>query len=287
MNIRQVRKKIKSTTNIKKITKAMELVSAIKMKKAQQKAIEGQPYQRVIDTIIKKIVNKIDVSLSPLLNPVESATRQLVIVITSNKGLCGGFNFNIFRFLLDQKVDFSNTDFVAIGKKGSFFINKMKGSILADFSGAVPLNNVSAVFDFVLKNYLEGKYKKISLIYNRFISALKTEPVIETLLPFVLTDMNLVDNGVKQVTTDYLIEPSPNEIIDSLLRSYLEEKIRFAVIQNEAGEHSSRMIAMKNATDNAEDLTYNLTLLRNRLRQQKITYELLDMVTAKESVESV
>lgn len=286
MNIRQVRKKIKSTTNIKKITKAMELVSAIKMKKAQQKAVEGQPYQRVIDATIKKIIGKIDTSLSPLLNQDESASRELVIVITANKGLCGGFNFNIFRFLLEQKIDFTKTDFVAIGKKGSFFINKMNGKILADYSGANPLNNVSAIFDFILKNYLQGSYSKVSLVYNRFISALKTEPTIETLLPFVLSDFEKTDEKVEQVI-DYLIEPSPNEIIDSLLRSYLEDKIRFAIIQNEAGEHSSRMIAMKNATDNAEDLTYNLTLLRNRLRQQKITYELLDMVTAKESVESV
>jgi len=281
MNIRQVRKKIKSITNVKKITKAMEMISAIKMKKAQQKAVEGRPYQEGLDEMIKKIIVKVDISHSSLLAANDKTDKELIIIVSSNKGLCGGFNFNLFRFLLVNKIEFAKTDFIIVGKKSGFFINKMKGNILADFSSNEPLNSVSAVFDYALKIFFSRQCRKIFLVYNRFISALKVTPVVEMLLPF-----SMVDNKLQQIkqTNEYLIEPSSEKIIDSLLRSYLEERIRFSIIQSEAGEHSSRMIAMKNATDNAEDLTYSLTLLRNKIRQTKITYELLDMMTAKESV---
>ncbi len=278
MNIRQVRTKIKSVSNVKKITRAMEMVSAIKMRKAQQKAVEGKPYQEKLNEVIKRIVGRVDLSLSPLLLTNKSE-KELVIVVSSNKGLCGGFNFNLFRFLID-KVDLKKADFITVGKKGSFFVNKMSSKILADFSSSAPLNNVTAVFNLALDNFLKGNYVRVSLVYNSFVSPVRSETVMETLLPFALSA------DQKEEVSEYLIEPSPVEIIDALLRSYLEERIRFSIIQSEAGEHSARMIAMKNATDNAEEVTYNLTLLRNKLRQEKITNELLDMITAKESVES-
>jgi len=281
MNIRQVRKKIKSIGNVRKITKAMEMVSAIKMKKAQQKAVEGKPYQDNLDYVISKVMRGVDVNYSKLLQNNLSAGRDLIIIISSNKGLCGGFNFNLFRYLVENKINFNQTDFISVGKKGSYFVSKMKGKVLADFSANIPLNSVTAVFDLALTNFLSGQYKKISIVYSRFISALRNTPVMETLLPF-----SFQENETKtDRASNYLVEPDPETIIDSLIKSYLEEKIRFAIIQSEAGEHSSRMIAMKNASDNAEDLTYSLTMLRNKLRQTKITSELLDMVTAKESVE--
>ena len=231
--------------------------------------------------MIKKIIVKVDISHSSLLAANDKTDKELIIIVSSNKGLCGGFNFNLFRFLLVNKIEFAKTDFIIVGKKSGFFINKMKGNILADFSSNEPLNSVSAVFDYALKIFFSRQCRKIFLVYNRFISALKVTPVVEMLLPF-----SMVDNKLQQIkqTNEYLIEQSSEKIIDSLLRSYLEERIRFSIIQSEAGEHSSRMIAMKNATDNAEDLTYSLTLLRNKIRQTKITYELLDMMTAKESV---
>lgn len=286
MNIRQVRKKIKSIGNVKKITKAMEMVSAIKMKKAQQKAVEGKPYQDNLDYVINKVMRGVDADYSKLLQNNLSAGRDLVIIISSNKGLCGGFNFNIFRYLTENKIIFSQTDFISVGKKGSYFVSKMKGKVLADFSANIPLNSVSAVFNLALTNFLSGQYRKISIVYSRFISALRNTPVMETLLPFSFKEDKSLTETKTDRATNYLVEPDPKAIIDSLIKSYLEEKIRFAIIQNEAGEHSSRMIAMKNASDNAEDLTYNLTMLRNQLRQTKITSELLDMVTAKELVET-
>lgn len=282
MNIRLVRKKIKSVNNVKKITKAMEMVSAIKMRKSQQEAVEGRPYQENLELIIKEVTGKIDPKLSDLLKTsVEAADRELAIVISTNKGLCGSFNFNLFRFLV-KNSDIKNTDYIVIGKKGALFLNKLGGNIQADFSSTTPINSVSAVFDLALNSFLQKKYSRVSIYYHQFISTLRSEPIKVIILPVVYKTDDKTVNPVKH--SEYLIEPSPQEIIDQLLKSYVEEKIRNAFIQSEAGEHSSRMIAMKNATENANDVSYNLTLLRNKIRQEKITNELLDMMTATESV---
>lgn len=282
MNIRQVGKKIKSVNNVKKITKAMEMVSAIKMRKSQLAAVEGRPYQENLELIIKEVTGKVDPKLSDLLKTsVEAVDRELAIVISTNKGLCGSFNFNLFRFLV-KNSDIKNTDYIVIGKKVALFLNKLGASIQADFSSSAPINSVSAVFDLALTGFLQKKYSRVSIYYHQFISTLKSEPIKVIILPVVYKTDDKAVGPIEK--SEYLIEPSPQEIIDQLLKSYVEEKIRNAFIQSEAGEHSSRMIAMKNATENANDVSYNLTLLRNKIRQEKITNELLDMMTATESV---
>jgi len=286
MNLRQIRKKIRSVSNVKKITRAMELVSAIKMRKSQQKAIEGKPYRELLSFIIEKIVaSGLEKSYSPLLslaNP--AAQKELIIFISSNKGLCGGFNFNLFRFLV-KEVDFKKTDFITIGAKGSIFIEKMGGKVIADFSSSYQEDRVSAVFKTVLDLFFKGEYQNVYLVYNRFINTIKSEPVKRKILPISVDENKFQLKENKSSIGEYLVEPSPEKIFDSVLRSLVEEELRQALIDSEAAEHSARMMAMKNATDNAQDVIYNLTLLRNRVRQEKITYELLDMVTAKESVE--
>jgi F-type H+-transporting ATPase subunit gamma len=286
MNIRTIRKKIKSVTNVKKITKAMQLVSAIKMKKAQQVAIEGKPYQTEIEKIIRAVSPKIDSSLSQLIAQTDDKIerKNLAIVIASNKGLCGSFNFNLLRFIV-KNTDFKNTDFIIIGKKANL-LSKFSAHIMADYSSNIPINNVSAVFEFALNKFLDKTYKRIDLFHNQFVSTIQSNPIMTTLLPINFSQKITDEKAVEEKTSEYLVEPDPKQIIDSLLRSFVEEKLRFALIQSEAGEHSLRMMAMKNATDNATDVIYNLTLVRNKIRQEKITSELLDMITAKESVES-
>ncbi len=285
MNIRIVRKKIKSVINVKKITKAMQLVSAIKMKKAQQVALDGKPYQTEIEKIIRAVSPKIDPSLSPLIGSRgdKKVMKNLAIVIASNKGLCGSFNFNLLRFIV-KNVDFKNTDFIIIGKKANL-LSKFSAHIMADYSSNIPINNVSALFEFALNKYLDETYKQVDLFHNQFVSTTQSNPTITPLLPIHFSEKTET-NKIEGKTYEYLIEPDPKQIIDSLLRSYVEERLRFALIESEAGEHSQRMMAMKNATDNATDVIYNLTLVRNKVRQEKITNELLDMITAKESVES-
>jgi F-type H+-transporting ATPase subunit gamma len=286
MNLRQVRSKTKSVTNVKKITHAMEMVSAIKMKKAQQAEIEGRPYRLDLEKVVKKIVDRVDIKLSALLNPqAEAAEKKLAIMISSNKGLCGVFLMNLERFLLHQ-TDIKAYDFITVGKKGAVFLSGSRGKVLADFSLNNPLNDVSAIFTLAVNKFLDGSYSQVSIIYNKFISTFRSETVEEVILPLALKGVRADEEETKEDNFEYLIEPSPQQIIDPLLRTYIEEKIRGAIISSQAVEHSARMIAMKNATDNANDVIYSLTLLGNKLRQNTITSELLDMITAKESVET-
>ncbi len=283
MNLRLIRKKIRTVSNVKKITKAMEMISAIKMKKSQNIALDGRPYNDWLKNIILKVVPNLENQLSPLLKePIRTEiSKSLSIVISSNKGLCGGFNINLFRFI-SKNTDFKNTDFLIIGKKASF-LSKLGGNIIADFSSPNPLNNVSAIYNFVLNKYLNENYFEINIFYNKFISILKSEPTKTKILPLKI-DFYERETTVKEYK-HYLIEPSPEKIIDRVLNSYLQQIIQNAIIESEASEHSSRMMAMKNANENANDVIYNLTMLRNKVRQQNITYELLDMVSAKQSVE--
>lgn len=281
MNIRQLKKKVKTVNNIKKMTHAMEMVSAVKMKKSQQKAIEGRPYQQTLDRVVKTITQMIDINLSPLLKK-NINDKSLVILISTNKRLCGAFNFKLFRFCLDN-FDFKKTDFITIGKIGSFFINKIGGKIIGDYSMIEQEAVASAVYNQAISLYLKAEYKEIYLVFNRFISTINHQPVKEILLPIEIAEKG--EETIKMMEESYLIEPKPEMIIDPLLRNFVEQKIRSALISHEAGEHSARMLAMKNATDNAEEINQQLTLTGNKIRQEKITYELLDMVTAKESVE--
>ncbi len=281
MNLREVRKKTKSIKNVKKITKAMQLVSAVKMKKAQQAALEGAAYREGLEQSIRKIAPSTDPSLSSLLaSPGENSNKELVIYISSNKGLCGAFNLNLYRYIL-KNIKMDSADFITVGKKGAVFVSNMRGTLVADYSSAMAVSETSAIFALAVGKFLAGEYRSVTVLYNKFISTLRSEQLKEVLLPMKLP----VDEGATASAGVYKIEPSPEEIIDALLRSYLEEKIRGALLSSEAVEHSSRMMAMKNATDNANDIIDSLTLLGNRLRQSKITMELLDMITAKESVE--
>lgn len=284
MNIRQVRKKIRSISNVKKISKAMEMVSAIKMRKAQELEVSGRPYRDSLDRIIQRVLRDFEAqsSLLAVSRPDFAKEKNLIIVITSNKGLCGAFNINLLRYVVSA-LNVEASDFITVGKKGAAFLSKFKSNILADFSSGKPQFEVSAIFNLALQKFLAGEYSKVILAYTKFISTLRSEPVLIEILPAKLESSN---EPAARLDENYLIEPAAAQIVDSLLRSYIEEKIRGAIISSEATEHSSRMIAMKNATENASDVIYSFTLLRNKLRQEKITGELLDMITAKESVES-
>jgi F-type H+-transporting ATPase subunit gamma len=289
MNLRTVRKKIKSIKNVRKITKAMQMVSAVKMRKAQQLEVEGRAYREGLREIIGKIAAKIDLKSIKLFDvDTSEANRELVLVISSNKGLAGSFNVNIMKGSLSYIKDFSKTDIVTVGSKGSqFFARVQNANVLADFSHKNPIIQVSAIFDYILNAYNSGSYKKISLIYSKYISTTKSDIRVETLLPFenIISEIaNLKAESKIAHHSELIIEPNPIVIVKEILMSFLENDIRGAILSSEAVEHSARMMAMKSATDNATEIIYQMTLLSNRLRQEKITNELLDMITAKESV---
>jgi F-type H+-transporting ATPase subunit gamma len=279
MNLRQIRTKIKAVDNIKKITNAMELVSSIKMKKAQREYLEGKPYRDFLGDLAQKLLGHISRSVSSLLSD-NYVNKKAYIVIASNKGLCGSFNYFLMKEVV-KILDNNDKEFIVWGKKASQFLFRVGGRVVADFSDYSSTAVVSPIFDLALNGFLEKKYGEVFIIYNQFISATTFKPVCKRILPIKI---DYQDNNKKVEIDDYLIEPSPQTLVEPLLRNLVELQIRDAILSSQASEHSARMIAMKNATDNARELAYDLTLLRNRVRQEKITYELLDMITAKESI---
>lgn len=282
MNLREVRKKVKSVSNVKKITKAMQLVSAVKMRKAQEKAKNGEPYRKELTAAVQRVVSTSKTIESPFLTEQQGAqAKNLYIIISSDKGLCGSFLTTIQKMVINQ-TQVHNDEYITIGKKGSQFVASVRGKIIADFEARDLTTRVSAILGMAIEQFLEKKCKRVYVMYNKFISTMKSEPEAEQIFPvppFALEEKNQV------AQSDYTIEPPPEVIFDQVIRDYMEEKLRGALISSEAAEHSARMIAMKNATDNASDVIYNLTLVGNKLRQEKITSDLLDMITAKESVD--
>jgi F-type H+-transporting ATPase subunit gamma len=278
-NIRLIRGRIKSAKNIAQITKAMELVAASKMKKAQIAAQSGKLYARKIFDMVMLLSRKVDYTSHPLLTKPDTITgKRLVILISTNKGLCGGLNTNLFRFANVTYRD-GNQEYVTFGKKGADFTVRVKKPILADFSKQTPfVNLVPAVTDLVTEKYLSKQYDGIDLVYNEFISAVNYKPNRKTILPLTLASGTVTDTDM---AGEFLIEPDPAQVFNSLLPHYLENQIRDAILQAEASEQSARMVAMRNATDNALSLSEELTLIYNKARQEKITYEIGDLVTAR------
>lgn len=285
MNFRQVRKKIKTIGNVKKITNAMQMVSAVKMKKAQQAALVGRPYRAILTDMIARIVNS--KSLSELKNPLTNAAttngKSLNIVISSNKGLAGSFHYGLLKHLYSN-VDLDKSSFIVVGKKAAYFLISTKANILADFSSSLSSeDDASSIFALARNEFETGNFEKVYIVYNEFVSSFTSKPVIKTLLPVGEINVDALREGLQPSHVTYTIEPSADEIIGPLLVDFLTEQVRSAILDSQASEHSARMLAMKNATDSATDIITNLTLLRNKLRQTSITGELLDMIGAAES----
>ena len=282
-NIRLIKGRIKSAKNISQITKAMELVAASKMRKAQAQALSGKLYASKIYEMVIRLSSKVELVTHPLLVKPSGVTgRRLVILLSTNKGLCGGLNTNLFRYLLVQYDGLSRNDYVVFGKKGVHFLVQSKAAVVADFSQSIPFSNgIQALTELVTKEFLAQKYDGVDLVYNEFISALRQNPKKKTILPLSISGAV----PLKEDTKETLVEPSYQEVFDELLPHYLENQLRDALLQSEASEHSARMVAMRNATDNADSLASELTLVYNKARQEKITYEITDMVTARLAVE--
>ncbi|TSC54237.1 MAG: F-type H+-transporting ATPase subunit gamma [Microgenomates group bacterium LiPW_16] len=280
MNIRFIRRRIKSAQNIAQITQAMEMVAASKMKRAQEKALMGKPYCQKIYQVVAELAAKTDPTLHPLLtSPLGKGV--LVVLISTNKGLCGGLNTELFWASLNWFPSQIPTDFITLGKKGALFVARIGRNLIADFSEKVPFSeNVGAIASLATEEFLKGKYKEVNLVYNDFISVLRWQPEKKTILPLKLPPLE-----EREFFAEFLMEPSYDFIFEALLPHYLEVQIRASILSAEAAEHVARMLAMRNATDNALELVRDLTLEYNKTRQQGITAEIADIVTAKRAVE--
>lgn len=283
MNFREVRKKIKTIGNVKKITNAMQMVSAVKMRKAQQVALTGRPYRAVLTNMIARIVKtSVTTESSNILisGLSKKSGKNLYIVVSSNKGLAGSFHYGLLKHLYSN-IDLDKSSFIVIGKKAIDFLNSVGANIIADFSTSTSFaDDASSMFTMARKEFEAGTYEKVYVVYNSFVSSFTSAPTIKLLLPVSQISINSLEQSDN---TNYLIEPSSEEVLGPLLNDFLTEEVRSAVLDSQASEHSARMLAMKNATDSATDIITNLTLLRNKIRQSSITGELLDMIGASQS----
>lgn len=285
-NIRQIKRRIKTAKNISQITKALELVSAAKMKKAQAAAMAGKLYAQKIYEMVMRLSTKATLSEHPLLRIPKPTGKRLLILISSNKGLCGGLNTVLFRSVINSYPALHAIDIVTVGSKGSDFVSRLGHKVIADFSQTSPRDQiVPALIQMVTEKFVDGLYDGVDVMSNEFLSIARQVPKKKTLLPLTLSgiDTTKTESALKE----FLIEPTVEEVFAALLPHYVENQVRDALLQAEASEHSARMLAMHNATENAKSLSSELTLVYNRARQEKITYEITDMVTARLAVEHI
>lgn len=260
----------------------MQMVAASKMRRAQELALSGRPYADKIAEMVNTFTAKIEKEKHPLLK-INTSGKKLIILISTNKGLLGGLNTNLFRQmdLWFDSSQLSDSLFVTLGKKGENYLIRTHKNLIADFSQDVSFSKyIPALTTLVTEGYIKGEYKEVYLLYSNFIGALVQKPAKKKILPIADTDGEVKTAPL----ADFLVEPSVDAILDMLLFHYLENQIRDAVLEAQASEHSARMFAMKNATDNANDLIDILTLEYNKARQEKITLEIADIVTARLAV---
>ena len=282
---RDIRRRIKSVKNTRQITKAMELVAASKMKKAQQLALAGQPYAQLLASMLASLAPRVDESMHPFLVKREIKTRGILLV-TTDKGLCGPLNSNLFKLVLDIQTP---AKFVVAGRKGAQFLVRTKRDLLADFpiQDRASFAEVRAAVEFMVKQYLEGVIDSIEVIYPRFKNTLIQEPTVCPVLPLEsvaeFTATLHRDSGavVKADHREMLFEPKAKTVLDALLPFYVNHYIHQLVLSAKASEQSARMVAMKTAKDNATKLLGDLTLEYNKARQAAITQEILEIAAAQ------
>ena len=287
---KEIRLKIKSVQNTRKITKAMEMVAASKMKKAQERMRAGRPYARRILAIAMHAAQANAEYKHPLLTRRAEVKRVGAVVITTDKGLCGGLNTNLLRVVLNQHKEWVakgvEVEYCTIGNKGLGFVNRMGGKIVSqvtNYGDRPALERLIGPVKMLIDGYLEGRIDEVHVFSNRFVNTMKQEPTHGTMIPIMLDwktpDGQEVDEAkVGQGTWDYLYEPDAKTVLDELLVRYLETFVYQAAADNIASEQSARMVAMKAASDNAQNIIEELQLIYNKSRQASITKELSEIV---------
>jgi len=281
--IREVKKRIRSIENTKKVTHAMELVAATKMRKSQMAALAGRPYSVNLEEIIDEVKAK-SARKHELLKAKE-APGEIIILVTSDRGLAGGLNINLFREILAKEV--KNAKFITVGKKATNFTAKSRFEILASFPSEEKstLDLARILSKMAIDAYKNSQASKISLVYPHFESTIKQTPKWIQLLPIEINSTNHPTILTAHHPNSLIFEPSADRILESILPHYILTQIYQILLEAKASEHSARMVAMKNATDAASDLIDDLTLTYNQARQEAITKELLDIITAQRAFE--
>jgi len=282
---KEIRSKIKSVENTKKITKAMEMVAASKMRKAQERMRHARPYSDKVRNIAANLSQANPEYQSPYMRAGGDAKAVGFIVVTTDKGLCGGLNTNVLRAVTTKMREAKEAGraikVVAIGNKGLGFMNRISADVLShavQLGDKPQLDKLIGPVKVMLDQFVEGKLDAVYLCYTQFINTMKQEPQVQTLLPLGADRLAQSAEEKKAYGWDYIYEPDAASVIDELLKRYLEALVYQAVADNMASEQSARMVAMKSATDNAGNLIAELKLIYNKTRQAAITKELSEIV---------
>ncbi|MFO6421521.1 F0F1 ATP synthase subunit gamma [Hylemonella sp. W303a] len=289
---KEIRGKIKSVENTKKITKAMEMVAASKMRKAQQRMASARPYAEKVRNIATNLGRANPEYVHAFMQTHEEAKSAGMIVVTTDKGLCGGLNTNVLRAVTNKLRELQaagvETRAVAIGNKGLGFLNRVGAKVVSQSVqlGDTPhLDKLIGPVKVLLDAYTRGELKAVYLCYTKFINTMRQEPVVQQLLPLSVEQMrDETQASGPQHDWDYLYEPDAQTVIDELLVRYVEALVYQAVAENMASEQSARMVAMKAATDNAGNVISELKLVYNKTRQAGITKELSEIVAGAAAV---
>ena len=290
--IRQLRRRIQSVKNTARITHALELVAASKMRRAQERALQSRPYSEKLETVLRGLAGVLAQmgrleGIHPLMTPRPVQTVG-VLHITPDRGLCGGLNANLNRSAgtFIASLDHPSA-IVAVGKKGRDFFVRARQNVVAEFTelGDYPTPLQTApIAHLIVEDFLAGVVDEVYVSYARFINTVTQRPVVQKLLP-IEPPAAVSEEEAEQFRLDYIFEPSPKAVFERLLPRYVEMQIYHAVLESAASEQSARMVAMKNATDNANELVRELTLTYNKARQEQITKELLDIVGGASAIQ--
>jgi F-type H+-transporting ATPase subunit gamma len=285
---RDIRRRIKSVKNTAQITKAMQMVASSKMRKAQLAALAGRPYATLMNQVLAEVTSDIKDFAHPLIEK-RDVRKRAVIIISTDKGLCGALNSNLMRE--GAKFDKDTTVYVTAGRKASQFVARTRRQLAAEFTykDAPLFSEARAISRFARDMFTKGEVDRVDILFTTFISTLAQKPEVLPFLP--VGEIKGVTAGVHGHATgealpdagggEYLFEPDAEQVLGELLPHYLNFKVYQILLEAKASEHSSRMVAMKNATDNAQQLIKDLTLEYNKLRQANITKELLEITTAQ------
>jgi F-type H+-transporting ATPase subunit gamma len=298
---KEIKSRIKSIKNTGKITKAMELISTVKMKKAQESVLSLRPFALAALEILARVSH--EESVLGIYGVAPKATRELIILVAAQKGLCGWYNVNTFKKATEYIRDDKDTpytreyDYITIGKRARDFILRTGQSLIADFSDEItdPLTVAESrrMVRFAISEWKTGKYSKLSIIYNHYVSAITQLPTVKTLFPINQTDIESFLSHVanktfeKEDMVSYTIEPDIETIIDHTIPMILDAMIHETLLESRASEHAARMVAMKNAKDSANKKWASLTLIYNKARQWAITKEVSEIVSGVESMKDV
>ncbi|KKU44904.1 MAG: ATP synthase gamma chain [Microgenomates group bacterium GW2011_GWA2_46_7] len=281
-NLIGIRRRIKSAKNIAQITRAMQMVSASKMKKAQDAALATRPFTDKLREVMSHVTKA--KSTRHTLTTIRPVHSILVLLVSTNKGMCGGLNVNLYRGLLDFASDHPgiNLSLATIGKKAKYFVPGRETELAAkfnDLSETPSFAETRVVTKYALDSFVSGKYDQVYLAYPKFISTLQNDITFAPLLP-IQSD----NDSAASTPVDYTIEPGESTLLGSLLPYQVEMSVYQTILESRASEHSARMVAMKSASDNAKELIGNFTLDYNQARQSQVTSELLDVTTARMAI---